>query len=136
MHTIANRENHGDWDFDLLQANRHSSSMKTQTRPEILAELKIISQITKETFSRNETKTIDGLIKNIRTYPEAGLRYVKLDRESLNLVVYSNGSYTTDKDVTSQVRYLIFISDKQYRANLFDYASNKYTRVVSFALGS
>lgn len=45
-------------------------------------------------------------------------------------MLYSDGSFATNKDGTSQVVYLIFLADKENTANLIDYTINKSRRVV------
>lgn len=81
-----------EYDLELFRTTSHRLPWINQTRPEILAGINILSQVKKETYIQEDTKTINDLIKYILTYPKAGLRYVKLDNESLNIVLYSDGS--------------------------------------------
>lgn len=69
-------------------------------------------------------KTITGLIEHIRKHSRPVLRYLSLDKESIKVWVYSDGSFVTTKDGTSQVWYLIFKADKENLANLIDHARN------------
>lgn len=118
-----------DFEFDSLRANSHRLPLITQTRPEILAGANILSQITKETHIKEDTNTINSLIKHARKYHKV-LGYVKSWKESLKIVVYSDESFTTNKDGTFQVWYFIFMAYKNKKANLIGYASTKSIRVV------
>lgn len=63
-----------DCDFDILRTTSHRLIRITQTRPEILEGLNILSQINEETYRKEDTKTINCLINHLRKYPNAGLR--------------------------------------------------------------
>lgn len=54
----------------------------------------------------------------------------------MKLVVYSDGSFATNKEGRCQVGYLIFMADKKNTANFIYYASNKSRRVVRSVLGA
>lgn len=125
-----------DCDFDLLRATRNILAWITQTRPENLAGVNTLSQLTKETFHNEYLKTINGLIKHIKNNPKSGLKYIDLYKNTLKLVVYSDGSFATNKDGSFQVGYLVFMADKDNKANLIDYVSNKSRRVVRSVLGA
>lgn len=118
------------------EQTRHHLAWITQTRSEILAEVNMLSQITKETYSKEDTKAIKILIKHARRHPKAGLSYLKLDKESGKIVVYSDGSFATKNGGKSQVRYLIFMADETKKANLIEYVIKKSRRVFLSVLGA
>lgn len=51
-------------------------------------------------------------------------------------MVWLDGSFTTNKDGTSQVGYVIFMADEENKAKIIDYARNKSQKVVRFVLGA
>lgn len=124
-----------DCSFEEFRTTRHRLACITQTRPEILAEVNILSQVTAETFEKKDVKAVNKLIKHVREHKQA-LKYVELDKETMRIVVYSDGSFATNKDGSSQVGYVIFMADKDNKANLVDYASNKSRRVVRSVIGA
>lgn len=73
----------------------------TQTRPEILAGVNILPQVKKETFQEGDIKIINGLIKLMKTNPKSTLKYLILDKDTMKLVLYSDGSIATNKDDSS-----------------------------------
>lgn len=81
-------------------------------------------------------KTINSLIKHVRKFHKAGLRYVKLDNVSFNIVVYSDLWFAKNKDGAFPVVFLIFMADKTNVANLTEYARNNSRRVARPVLGA
>lgn len=49
--------------------------------------------------------------------------------------IYSDGSFCTNKDETSQVAYVIFMADKSKKADVIDCGSNKSRKLVRSAPG-
>lgn len=62
----------------------------------------------------------------------AQLKYVKLDKYSLGLVVFSAGLCETYKEGICQVWYLIFMEDKDNKADIIDCDIRKSRRVVTW----
>lgn len=124
-----------DCDFGLFRSTCHRLAFKTQTRPEILAGVNILSQMRKVTYNKKDTNKINSLILHVRKYPKAVLKYVKLERESLKIVVYWDACFAPNKDSTSQVGYLIFMADQTNKANITEYASKEPRTVVRYVLG-
>lgn len=58
-----------------------------------------------------------------------------MDKKYINLVLYYDRSFATNKNGTCEVQYR-YISDKHKRENLIDYASNKSRRVAISVLGA
>lgn len=65
-----------------------------------------------------------------------GLKYVKLDLESLKLVVFTDSSYANNRDLTSQIGYVICLADASDRANILHWSSIKCKRVTRSVLAS
>ena len=122
--------------FDEFRTMRHKLAWLTNTKPEILAGVNILSQTTKETFKEDNVKTINTLIKHVTKSAEKVLHFKPLDLDSIRIIVYSDGSFNGNPDGSSQVGYLIFLADKNNNTNLIDYASIKSQRVVRSVLGA
>ncbi len=62
-----------------------------------------------------------------------GLRYVKLDQSSLQLVVFTNSSFANNHDWFSQIEYVICLADSTL-ANILHWSSIKCKRVTRSVL--
>lgn len=69
-------------------------------------------------------------IKSAKKNSDQGLKHQSLDRRSLHMRVYSDASFTSKEDLSSQIGYIILLCDKTGEFNLLNYASRKFERVV------
>ena len=58
-----------------------------------------------------------------------------MDRESLDLRVYTDAAFGTNEDCTSQIGYLIPLCDGKENAQVLDFSSKKSRRVVRSIMG-
>ncbi|KAI9036662.1 uncharacterized protein KD926_001616 [Aspergillus affinis] len=72
-----------------------------------------------------------------------GLKYVKLDLKSLQLLVFTDASFANNKDLSSQIGYVIVLADKRnasnttaVNANIVHWSSIKCKRVTRSVLAS
>src|ERR1700709_2530677 len=65
-----------------------------------------------------------------------GLRFVKLDRNSLRLFVFTDSSFANNKDHSSQIGYVLALADKSNKANIIHWSSVKCKRVTRSVLAS
>ena len=68
--------------------------------------------------------------------PTRGLTFVPLDLESLNLVIFTDASFANNKDLSSQIGYVIAITDRNGSANIVHWSSIKCKRVTRSVLAS
>jgi hypothetical protein len=47
-----------------------------------------------------------------------GLTFVPLDINSLNLVIFTDASFANNKDLSSQIGYVIVLTDQNQTANI------------------
>ena len=80
-------------------------------------------------------KLLNSAIKRLKSTPALGLTYGKLDENSLHLRVYTDASFGTNDDLTSQLGFLVLLCDKEENCHILDLASKKCKRVVCFTLG-
>lgn len=59
-----------------------------------------------------------------------------MDRESLQLKVYADSSLATNEGNTSQLGYIILLTDKTGKCNVLPYSSHKRRRVTRSVLGA
>jgi hypothetical protein len=65
-----------------------------------------------------------------------GLRFVKLDCNSLKLLVFTDSSFANNKDHSSQIGYVLVLADKDNKANVIHWSSVKCKRVTRSVLAS
>jgi Reverse transcriptase (RNA-dependent DNA polymerase) len=68
--------------------------------------------------------------------PCRGLRFIKLDIDSLRLIAFTDASFANNKDLSSQIGFVIVIADKDGRANILHWTSIKCKRVTRSVLAS
>ncbi|KHJ31689.1 hypothetical protein EV44_g3301 [Erysiphe necator] len=67
---------------------------------------------------------------------ERGLRYVELDKSSIELVVFTDSSFANNKDFSSQIGFVVVLKDKENRANILHLSSTKCKRVTRSVLAT
>jgi hypothetical protein len=77
-------------------------------------------------------KRLDWQIKN----SSRGLKFVKLDINTLQLVAFTDASFANNKDLSSQIGYVIILTDATKRANIVHWSSTKCKRVTRSVLAS
>ena len=67
---------------------------------------------------KNNTKSLNKQlswqIKNINR----GLKFVKLDINTLQLLVFTDASFANNKDLFSQIKYIFILTDITKKANI------------------
>lgn len=72
---------------------------------------------------------MNRFIKHTKDAPSEGL--MKLDLESTNIIVYSDGYFAGSTGASFQVGYMIFLADKKSTVDLIEYSTIKSRRVRS-----
>ena len=103
-------------------------------QPEAAYDLSVAAQAIEPTESdiKALNKRLQWQIEN----PTRGLRFVKLDKDSLQLLVFTDASFATNKDLSSQIGYVLVIKDKTDSANIIHWSSTKCKRVTRSVLAS
>ena len=65
-----------------------------------------------------------------------GLRFVKLDLDSLQILAFTDSSFANNKDCTSQIGYVVVLADASGNANILHWQSIKCRRVTRSVLAS
>ena len=68
--------------------------------------------------------------------PTRGLRFVRLDIQSLKLMVFTDASFANKQDLSSQIGFIIVLTDKSNRANILHWSSIKCKRATRSMLPS
>jgi hypothetical protein len=61
---------------------------------------------------------------------------VPLDMSSLSLLVFTDASFANNKDLSSQISFVIILTDRNQSANILHWSLIKYKRVTRSVLAS
>jgi hypothetical protein len=105
-------------------------------QPEASFDLSHAAQSTESTFSSDDIISLNKRLQWQITNQTRGLRYVKLDQSSLQLVVFTDSSFANNRDSSSQIGYVICLSDSTNKANILHWSSVKCKRVTRSVLAA
>ena len=125
--------------FSNCRSFRAQLSWVANTRPDIACAVAKSAQVTEEQFTADKKEYIrylNAILKRLRKVPHLPLRYPRLDKNSLHLQVYTDASYATNTDKSSQLGYIIFLRDSTGQCQPMHWSSHKSKRVTRSVLGS
>jgi hypothetical protein len=128
-----------DATFSDFRSFRAKLSWVTQTRPDISCTVALAAQITANSFQVSPTdciKQLNRAFSRVNKVPDLALRFPRLDLETLRLQVYSDASYANNADGSSQLGYIIFLTDATGECQPILWSSHKSRRVTRSVLGS
>ena len=65
-----------------------------------------------------------------------GLKFIKLDINTLQFLVFTDASFANNKDLSSQISYVLVLADASNKANIVHWSSIKCKRVTKSVLAS
>ena len=86
-------------------------------------------------FSSDDIATLNKRLQWQMDNQLRGLKYVKLDHNDLQLVVFTDSSFANNRDFSSQIGYVICLADSS-RANIIHWSSVKCKRVTRSVLAA
>ena len=106
----------------------------TVCQPESSYDLSFAAQVTdpQEADVKQLNKRIQWQIDNATR----GLTFVPLDMSSLSLLVFTDASFANNKDLSSQIGFVIVLTDRNQSANVLHWSSIKCKRVTRSVLAS
>ena len=106
----------------------------TVCQPESSYDLSFTAQVTdpQEADVKQLNKRIQWQIDNATR----GLTFVLLDMSSLSLLVFTDASFANNKDLSSQIGFVIALTDRNQSANILHWSSIKCKRVTRSVLAS
>lgn len=97
--------------YDDFRSYRHKLAWIASTLPDITATSNIYSQVTQDTFTVENIKQMNKSIRYLHEFADASLRYNHIELDKAKLVVFADGSHASNQDQSSQIGYLIFLTD-------------------------
>lgn len=68
--------------------------------------------------------------------PNRGLRFMPLDEETIQVVVFVDGAFANNKDLSSQIGYIVTMRDATGTCNIVHWSSTKCRRVTKSVLAA
>ena len=103
-------------------------------QPEASFDLSRAAQTVK--FSPDDIALLNKQLQWQISNKSRGLRYIKLDQDTLQLVVFTDSSFANNKDMSSQIGHVICLADATNKANIIHWSSIKYKRVTRSVLAA
>lgn len=113
---------------------RHSLAWLSNTRPELLASVNILAQVTETRFSKEAIRDINAVIHTAHDSAQQKPNFQPLKIPTSHIFLYTGASYATNYDSTYQLGSTIFLHDDTVKANLLSYSSVKSKLVARSAL--
>lgn len=103
--------------------------------PDVAITANLAAQVTEKTFEPSKIKLLHNGVKNAKKKFFLGLRYASRYKGSVHLRVYTDVSFATNDDLSSQLGIILLLFDYENNAHIIDYRSYKSRRVVRFIMG-
>ena len=125
----------GDSHYTIFRSALASLAWFTHTNPRICCDVAQLAQTTQQSFDVQAIKRLNKIIRSAKESADRGLMFQKVDVNSVRITAYSDGAFANNPDESSQLGYLILLSDKGGRCNVLAYKSFKSRIVVCSVLG-
>ena len=87
------------------------------------------SAVTEKNFNEKKVKSLNSVIKHLKSTKEIKTKDSRFDQESLKLEVYSDASFANNEDNSSQIGHIILLSDCDNNCSILHYSSSKAKRI-------
>ena len=108
----------------------------SHTRPDCLYEISQLAQITESVFVKAKSSYIRQLNKAVKLAVDnpVALTIPKLDETSMKVVGFSDSSFANNRDLSTQLGHIVFITDASGRCAPISFKSYKARRIVRSAI--
>jgi hypothetical protein len=106
-----------------------------QTRYDLAANVARLAQITESNFSADDVLLLNRTIREAQQNP-CVLRMSAVDLDAAKLIVFCDASFASNRDLTSQLGFLIFLRDDAGNICFLDGGSKKCDRVTRSVMGA
>jgi hypothetical protein len=86
--------------------------------------------------TKEDIKALNKRLEWQHANASRGLRFVPLDTKSLRLIMFADASFANNKDLSSQIGFVIVLADAADNANIVHYSSIKCKRITRSVLAS
>lgn len=117
-----------------LDERARSSYVSAVCRPESSFCFCFASHITQPNVK--DLKQLNKVIYFCRSNLNRGLKFVPLDLQSLSMAVFIETVFAINRDMSSQLGFVVVLMNKYNRANIVQYVSRKAKRMTKTVLAS
>ena len=103
-------------------------------QPEASYDLSVAAQSSE--YTNDDIKHLNKRLQWQIENSNRGLRFVRLDPTNLKLLVFTDASFANNKDLSSQIGYVLVLADASGHANIIHWSSIKCKRVTRSVLAS
>lgn len=121
--------------MDDLGRSRAFLAWTTHTRPELGCLVDKMEQVMTKSLQERLIKTLNNGIRRALTDTSRGRRYAPLNENKVHMRVYTDASFATNDDLTSQLGYLVLVCDDNHRCHVLNFASKKSQTVTCTVIG-
>jgi hypothetical protein len=121
-------------DISSYRSRRAKLAWLTLTRPDVSCALSLAAQVTAATMNDTHVALLNKILKHLQATPSTSLPFPSLNLDTTRIAVYCDASFANRDDLSSQLGYLVFLTDNTGRANLIHFSSTKSRRVVRSVL--
>ena len=125
-----------DENFVLLRQYRAQLSWLIHSRSNVFLVARKLAQDTEKPFNISHVKQYNTTVGYLQNKPHLSLRMGKLDPESLHVRAYTDASFSTNPDHSSQLLYIVLLANKHVNACVLHYIRSKSLRVARSVLGA
>lgn len=99
------------------------------TRPDLCAATQLLATAALDP-KKEDYKKMKNIIERAKQTSSVGLKYVPLDQESLQLMLFTDASFANCANLKSQIGFILVLADKFGSANIIHYGSSRCRRVT------
>ena len=138
LHKLSIIETMNESSYSKFRSTRMKLGWLANTRPDCAFEISQLSQITEAMFRSKPEDCIKQLNRTARYAKEnvVKIKFPKLDINSLCILGFSDASFANNQDFSSQIGYIVFLSDKHRNSIPLMFKSYKARRVTRSAMSA
>lgn len=127
-----------DGTFERFRSLRAEVTWVTHCRPDICcATVRAAQAITElaHGVDKSYVTLLNSAIIKLKSDLSLTLKYERLNEDSLQLRVYTDASFGTNRDYSTQLGYIVMLCDKYNKAHMLDFESRKCKRITRSVMG-
>lgn len=105
------------------------------SHPELCCLINRAAQVTSDTFSKSKIHEFNKAVNLVEGGSVLTLKYKRLDSDSMRLKMYADAAFATNDELSSQLGYIIILTDKTGTAHVLEYSSKKSEMVIGSTIG-
>jgi hypothetical protein len=121
-------------DISSYRSRRAKLAWLTLTRPDVSCAMRLAAPVTAATLNKTRITLLNKILKRLQATPSTSLPFPSLNLDMTRIAVYCDASFANCDGLSSQLGYLIFLTDSTGRANPSHFSSTKSRCVVRSVL--